>query len=215
VCREPYASLALLEKGIAQFLDSISIGPRTLIELQAAFAKYCAAEFPDTTAVTRSLDETIAGLSTEVDNFAKMCARGLISEEQFLRQRHDAEMKRLALTQRRTKISQERSWFERYQLVETFSVRAVEYFLAGDASIKRLILETVGSNSTLKDRILNIEARLPFFVWSERPGYSVLCSFIESIRTLSVSHDEGFQQVLVNIGKINDAMKIEAQQEAA
>jgi len=69
--------------------------------------------------------------------------------------------------------------------------RATSWFAEGDNHIKRLILEIVGSNLTLMDRKLSIEARKPFRAWSQKPSFSDLCGAVEDVRTLTLKDQLG------------------------
>ena len=66
-------------------------------------------------------------------------------------------------------------WFEPCRDFVSFSTRAVEWFRAGDLAMKRLILEIVGLNPTLKDRILSVEAAKPFQRRVDDDPFPLLC----------------------------------------
>ena len=84
----------------------------------------------------------------------------------------------------------------------SFSNKAVECFLRGDLIQKRLILETVGSNLSLSERMLSIVARKPFVQWDTNPSHSELCTTTHDVRTFLENEDEGFAQIISNIKKI-------------
>lgn len=58
----------------------------------------------------------------------------------------------------------------------SFCNRAAECFRAADSVQRRLILETVGSNLTIQEGKLSIEAKKPFVQWGPDPPNSELCA---------------------------------------
>ena len=75
--------------------------------------------------------------------------------------------------------------FEPFRDVLTFKNRAVDWFHRGDNASKRLIVETVGSNLFLKDKILNIEAKKPFAALTKTPTIPLHLGVVDDVRTLS------------------------------
>lgn len=106
----------------------------------------------------------------EIDALIKLRIRDHVSEHEYLAQRRDLDMQRLALQASRDQLEVESNWFEPCQLLVEFCSRAADLFRVADLATKRLIVLTVGSNPVLFDRILSIEARKPFL--SSRTGRS-------------------------------------------
>ena len=100
----------------------------------------------------------------------------------FIRQRDELTEERETLTNRLDQLSDER-WFELSRNLFLFSNRAKFWLVHGDQAKKRLILSTVGSNLTLKDKILSIDARKPFNILREQRSFSNLCTTVRDVRT--------------------------------
>ncbi len=203
LCRQPYVVLADLERDIEAFLNSLSIGDECLKALRQSFAEYSRRTKPDMDAERRSVNAGIDACSTELEELTRLRIRHLVSDENFLKHHSELERNRLALLQRREKLSQEAEGLEPDDLLGEFLNRATDYFRSGDVSLKRLILETTGSNFQLKDRILSIEARKPFVRWSQPTQVSELCGFVKDVRTLTALRDRDFIEILENIQTIN------------
>lgn len=62
---------------------------------------------------------------------------------------------------------------------------AVFQCVGGDLRTKRLILFIVGSNPSLKDKKLNIDARKPFRRWPNPRSVSDSSRFVKDVRTLA------------------------------
>jgi len=207
VCPARHTPLSLLEADISAFLTSIGIGPHVATMLLSVFDKYLKDTVPESDAIKRSLDEAITAVTSELDEFARMYAKHFINEEEFLRHRRELAQKRLVLTQRRSRLNLEESWVEPFNAIVKFSSLAVEYFQRATPTLRRQIVETVGSNPILIDRKLSIEAKKPFLVWPHDPTHSQLCTFVESIRTFSIEKDKDFLETLKSIQEISEAVK--------
>jgi hypothetical protein len=72
------------------------------------------------------------------------------------------------------------------------------WFQHGDLQTKKLILETIGSNPVLTDKILSIEARKPFKRPSLESNCSTMRAFIDDFRTFVTKNDAEAQLVVRN-----------------
>ena len=88
-----------------------------------------------------------------------------VSDDEFRSQREDLDTVRLALIQQRKQLANRLDWLEPCRAFLSFSQLAVSCFRDGDPSLKRLIVKTLGSNLTLNDGILTVQANNPFRVW--------------------------------------------------
>ena len=60
-------------------------------------------------------------------------------------------------------------------------------------------------NPTLKDKILNIEAKKPFRRWTKNSQYSQLCAVVDDVRTLTVTGK--LTSMLVNIRRLEESFR--------
>jgi site-specific DNA recombinase len=201
-CRERCISLGQLEQQVVSFLEVLRIADMTRGWLISAFPARDPETEDERVTQQRSLDESISRLDRELANLTGLRLRDLIDDEEFSRQREELSGRRLTLVQKKESFKEEVEWIEPLELFVSFCNKAVECFLRGDHAQKRLILETVGSNLVLKDRIVSIVARKPFV---QRPGNASvleLCSTVKDARTFLESRDEGFAQIISNIRQI-------------
>ena len=85
----------------------------------------------------------------------------MLSDEEYVARRRKLQEEELRLRQASQK-QHEPLALELGRAVILFRKCAADWFLAGSIEDKRLILQTVGSNSVLANRKLNIQARFPF-----------------------------------------------------
>jgi site-specific DNA recombinase len=161
-CKEPSVEVAALESQVLDFLNGISIDRRVhdwlMTELQHEDAKLL-----DTNeAVRQSLAMAQSDVAKQLDELTGLRIRSLIDDSEYMAQRHVLETERLRLGQKLAEADSSGSMFEPLREIISFSSRAVEWFEHGDMTTKRLILDTVGSNPLLKDKMLLIEAIKPF-----------------------------------------------------
>lgn len=206
ICRRPYIDIGGLERSIETFLGTLRIPENTRAELARLIDSHYAGTLPSLSDVRAALRRDIDSASAELDELTRMRAKRHITEEEFLAQRAEVLSRRLTLSERLKHVEEQDGWFEPFALLTNFSVRAADYFPRAPEPIKRLILETTGSNPVLNGKTLSIQARKPFITWPEHASDSQMCTFVENIRTLSLSTDVGFQEILKNIREINEAM---------
>lgn len=201
-CREKCVTADELEKQVVAFLGTLRIAEMTRGWLASTFP----ARDPDTEvereAQRRALEETIGRLDRELTNLTGLRLREMIDDEGFLRQRQELTERRLALLEKKESFKKQVEWIEPLELFVSFSNKAVDCFLRGDHDQKRLILETVGSNLVLKDKVLSIEARKPFVQRGANATVLQLCSTVQDVRTFLESEDKDFAEMLSKIKQI-------------
>jgi hypothetical protein len=132
--------------------------------------------------------------------------RHLIDDSEFVEKR--VELQQEALRLRQAIAHQQQSdgnWFEPARSLLSFSNRAVSWFTCGDIEAKRLVVHTVGSNLTLKDKILNVEARKPFRRISKNMKRPELLAVVKDIRTMV--DDPEFQEMIRCIHRLEEKME--------
>jgi hypothetical protein len=122
------------------------------------------------------------------------------TDEEFLRKRQELQQEQLRLTQQSIRIRTEANRFEPVEDVILFNSRAASWFVHGNEQSKKLIVETVGSNLTLKNKILNIEAKKPFRRGPTTISNSRPLAVVNDVRTfLNKMDDEAVQALTANI----------------
>jgi DNA invertase Pin-like site-specific DNA recombinase len=186
-CHQPYLQARELERQALQFLHEIKI-PERLHQWPLKRLQLRESRNRDIRASKlRSLQAASASVEKELDNLTKLRIRELLTDEEFVRQRLELERTQISLAQSIANTEKGDDRFEPERLLVSFSARAASCFESGDLRMQRLILIIVGSNPTLKDKRLNIDARKPFRRWSKTASDSDMRAFMKDVRTLAQS----------------------------
>ncbi len=161
-CPQPCVELTSLEQQIADFLQQIDVPPHVH---QVALAQL-RDDAHESTKVqddqVRSIEQSRRETTKQLQELTGLRLRNLLDDAEYVARRKELQHELLKLEQtlktRQTTVDR----FEPLDDTLFFRSRAVEWFVHGDASTKKLILETVGSNLTLRDKILSIRAKKPF-----------------------------------------------------
>jgi hypothetical protein len=206
-CREKSISLTTLEREIVAFLEGLKIAEATQGWVERVFPERDQTAVPDLEAQRASLNATVAQVDRELRVLTRLRLQELIEEDEFVRERTDLTARRLRLLQGQQALKAPTNWIEPSEIVVSFCNRAAECFLHGDSTMRRLIVETVGSNPILKSGKLSIEARKPFVRWGPTPSHLQLCTVVQDVRTLLEGRDSGIITILTNIRRIVDAAR--------
>lgn len=163
-----------LEEQIAAYLARISL-PREIFEwAERVLREIEQEEFAEHEQVRKSLERAHADCQQRIENLVRLkTAPGngdgaLLSDEEYEQQRLDLLKEKALLDTRLADPShQYRSALEGTGDVIRFAGYARECFAEGDNETKRQILSAVGSNLTLLDRKLRIQAVKPFEIIEE------------------------------------------------
>jgi DNA invertase Pin-like site-specific DNA recombinase len=181
-CSEQYLEERLMERQIRGFLNSLYMDDDMLGEALDLIEQERKNDEGGARSEKQAASSASQACERNLDKLTKLCYRGLITEEEFVRQRDELTQERETLTNRLDRLSGEQ-WFELSRNLFLFSNRAKFWLVHGDQAEKRLILSTVGSNLTLKDKMLSIDAKKPFNILRERRSFSDLCTTVSDVRT--------------------------------
>src|SRR5262249_40870531 len=92
--------------------------------------------------------------------------------------------------------------FEPERLLISFNNSAIHLFGAGDSMTKRLVVTAAGSNLTLYEGKLNIDAQKPFRRWAKTPTTSTLRRWMREVRTFVLQKDKETIDLTARITKI-------------
>lgn len=202
-CKQPVVQANDLKGQIIAFLDTVSL-PDSFHRWTVAHLEKERASKRRVKKTTRlSLSHAIKAIDSQLENLMSMRLRELISDEEYRKTRAELSREQQKLTQAQEASAEEDSWFEPSQLLTSFSKSLVSRFIQGDCATKRLVLEIVGSNPTLTDRKLSIEARKPFRMEGPGGSHSSLRAYIKEVRTLITAGDEEMLSVITSIRRLN------------
>lgn len=110
-----------------------------------------------------SIDSQIHELGREENTLLALRLRELLTDDVFVAKRQDLQERRLQYEARLRQSEEGGPDLDRKtEEVFRFTQKAKDTFLAGSAVQKRMILEAVGSNYTLRGKKLLYEAKKPF-----------------------------------------------------
>ncbi len=161
-CNQPVVEVKSLEAQIVSFLNTLTI-PRIYLDWTLDVLKDLENDDEKTrTTKIKSLEARLKAISFQKDELLNMKLRGLVSDDEFTGKRDELsrEQTRLQAESRRDVGSATTITANMFN----FAHSAVSKFTNGAPETRRTILNQVGSNLILKDRILCIQAHKPFDV---------------------------------------------------
>lgn len=153
-----------LERQIVAFLSDLVV-PDELAEWgrkRLGSARKNEVEFRE--AREKALDKAIATSERQRIELTGLRLRELIDDAEFASERQRLDQELAQLRQSRLPVADPQEVIELFEGVVAFSKQAVNRFQTGDLPTRRRILELVGSNFSLKDKKLSIQA-VELFRW--------------------------------------------------
>jgi site-specific DNA recombinase len=209
-CQQPYMPLARLEGQIIAFLEQITIPDRFHEWLLARLDRTEDGKADDSLTRRNSVLEAQSTVARQLDNLTKLRVRDMVTDEEYLRQRSELEQEQMRLAQSLVEMEKQGSRLEPEQKFISFSNRAVPWFKSGGLLTKRLILEIVGLNPTLKDKTLSIEAKKPFRLWPDAGDFSQMWRFREDVRTFLHQGTEEVNVMVARIHRLEESVAADA-----
>jgi site-specific DNA recombinase len=188
-CIEPSVELQSLEQQIGSFLQTVDIHVSFegwVLDQTAIDADRIRAEEE---ARIRSLESALMETGAQLNELTGLRVRNLLTDEEFVSQRQELQQEQLRLRDKVAEFGIVRDPFEPFSELVSFSRRAAQWFSHGDSQSKRLILETVGSNLFLKDKLLNVEAKKPFASLAKTTTIPLLLGVDDDVRTKHTKYD--------------------------
>lgn len=196
-CRELSVELHSLEQQIAGFLRSLAIDPKIEAWILEEIAASAERSKDEEQARKRSLENTLRDIAAQLNELTGLRLRNLLTDAEFLAQRQTLQEEQLRLRSKIAEFDRSADRFEPAREVIFFNNRAAEWFCRGDDQSKRLILETVGSNLSLMDKKLNIQAKKPFEQMAQYASCPRRRAIVDDVRTALC--EPGCDRIVQNI----------------
>lgn len=207
-CKQPSVEAKKLEREMAKFLERLKVDTHIHDIATCQASETAETEEPaDKAATIQTLQNTIDEIGEQIETLTDLRVRSLLDDAEFMKRRQKLLTDQAGLRERLEKVEGKHSWFESSELLISFSNHAVSWFLRGAPEVKRLIMETVGSNYTLTNKKLNGDTAKPFVVFAESPYIFCMCGVVNDVRTLIESMDPNTMRVLHNIRIIQKFLK--------
>ena len=207
VCRQPAIRVEELERQVLVFLERLSPADELHDWLLEAAAKAAAESAPWVEARRIALTKAIGAFETESRNLTTMRMRELITDAEFCERRDELELEQLQSVEALKSLDASHGWLEPFRTFISFSTRAAEWFLEGNSAVRRSILQIVGWNPQLRDRILSITAAKPFRVWPEEADIPLLLAVVQDASTHFITEQGRWQEVADGIRDVEEKVK--------
>jgi DNA invertase Pin-like site-specific DNA recombinase len=208
-CTEPSVDLETLESQIVAFLEGLTISPEIHAWLLDELKRQATAAEHEQEARESSLKQSLAAVTDQLNELTGLRLRNLLSDDEFVRTRQQLDQERLRLAHL-IGNGEAKMRFEPVEMLISFSNSAAFRFRSADAQQKRLIFETVGSNSRLTNGILNVEAAKPFFRAPENHSHSIGCAISDDVRTYAMQNDPRSIKIFANLKLIKKMTQSDA-----
>ena len=159
-CNQPSLKVEELEEQIDKQLQSITILPEFRDWALEALNEMNDQEILDRGKIYESQHKTLVQTQRELDNLTKMRYRDLIDDEMYVKEKIDLQNKitKLEVSLRDTE-SRAKEWLELTEKTFDFATYARVHFKNGDLETKKQILRTIGTEYTLRDKVLEIKPK--------------------------------------------------------
>ncbi len=186
-CRQPAVQVGALEAQIVAFLSGLACEPSVEAWLLRNLAQLNKATIEASKARHFSVEAALAAIDEELRELRAMRTRALISDAELVEDRARLEGERQSLSDKLAAPAAAQDMFELFRDAISFSKHAVDRFQTSDPAGKRMVLEMVGSNFLLTDKILSIQAAKPFVSMGEIADCLSLRGVDDDVPTFSKS----------------------------
>jgi site-specific DNA recombinase len=172
-------------RSLTAFINQLGIDP---VNAQQLIAIAGTNAITSTVADVSKIDVEIAQYEAQLDTLTDMRVRSHITEDDFVARRYTLDQALVGTRERREKSLRDRNWIEPAELLVSFHSRATNWFRNGSPHVQRQIIKTLGSNLTLRDKELNVQAVKPFCLRVEESMCSLWCGGSDDDRTRIEPH---------------------------
>jgi len=202
-CKQPVLSAENLEVQFIEFLNRLTLPDSLHNWAITHLEQEKQGKTQMLEAARLSLLHAAKSVESQVANLTSLRLRDLLTDEEYTKTRATLLQERQRISQTQSDSRNGESWFEPAQLLISFSSTMASRFAEGDAATKRIIIEIVGSNLTLTDKKLSIEARKPFRMKEKNDHNTNWCTYLEEVRILIETGNSEIQSIIAGIRKLD------------
>lgn len=164
-CRQKYLNASDLERQAGAFLSGIHV-PEKLLQVGIEYLeREGQGDKERQRVVTDSLQKSVDATNVKLSNLNQMRLKELIDDAEYLEEKRALLREKSRLEQSLSDSSRGRQMAtERAREVLNFGHTAMDTFKKGSPEVKRTILANIGSNFSISDRRLSIQAEKPFVI---------------------------------------------------
>jgi hypothetical protein len=196
-CHQPSVEIRSLESQIEQFLKSLDIDGDLERWIHEELQLKKPSAVLEDEARKQSLSRATAETHAQLVELTGLRIRNLIGDDEFMQRRQVLRLEEMRLAENASDIEGVESRFELLSNAISLRKHGPEWFRDGNDRDKRLILETVGSNFTLVDKKLSIQAAKPFAVAAKSENHPCRLAGVDHYRTFSDAN--GLSNILSRI----------------
>lgn len=182
-CNQRSIEVKKLERQVLEILEKISLPPSFIEWAFKYLDKLDEEENKVKENASESIEKALKDVEKNIDNLTTMRIKDFITDEEYTTKRTELLKEKESLKLKLQKEDQPRGWLELSKDCFLFANRAKFWFSQGNSEEKRLILNSMGSNFSLKDKKLNIELLKPFSIIEAGTKNLVRCSIVDDVRT--------------------------------
>lgn len=198
-CKERSVTSRELERQITESLYSIYV-PANAIKHALNAVKVSQDSRATSVEPQRAmLEKAIRTCDLRLRAVLDMRERCLIDDQDLISRRAIIKRESIGLHEELSKLDQDVRWFEPVAATVSLFSRAAVWFMAGNDTIRRIILTTIGSNLTLRDKILNIDKVFPYSMHHDSVSFLSLCRLVNDVRTRYVNRDPTLLKLIDSI----------------
>ena len=183
-CRQPAVRAEVIETALANLLRNIRLPDYAEQFLIQRFERDLVITGERQEQAAATAETALVQAQRELHALVDLRLRDLIDDAEYVERRRQLQRQELQLRQAAGEAANKpQKWLELTQSLILFRKQAADWFSGGDYEDKRLILQTVGSNSLLASGKLSIQARFPFLTVENQDDCLRLCAIVEDVRT--------------------------------
>jgi DNA invertase Pin-like site-specific DNA recombinase len=184
-CNQRAVRVETIDEALSRHLREISLPPRLEAWLISKMARSERDISAEQKMFAQAASKALAATESELRILIEMRTRDLIDDSEFVGKRREmqAEVLRLRGAVEARNMDADKLRLELADCVILFRKYSADWLSDASAAEKRLILQTVGSNSVLTDGKLSIQAGFPFEVVDDDPKFLVWSAQVEHIGT--------------------------------
>ena len=147
-----------LEHQIEEWLGSLQPDGEAHANLRSAFDDLQGRADNTALALQQSLESTLRKTRAQLAELLTLRLSQIIDDEEFVRRRSELQFEVERLTRKLDDFNRPDDWLKPFDAAVPLSTYAVDWFRGASDQMKRTILKSVGSNLTLIDKKLSVEA---------------------------------------------------------
>ena len=198
-CHEPSIEVRRLEAQLVEFLSQLRLARCVTEFVQEMHEQGSGQAQRLRESRLASLSSSLVDIDRQIDVLTDLRLRELVDEEEFLKRRAELDQRKRNFEEKRDTVDEAVDWLEPHRALEMFCDNALEWFSCANDAQKRAIVEIAGSNLLLREKIVSVEARNPFFTTDKNALCTNQLPDVEDIRTLFANRDSSFTSMIAKI----------------